>query len=110
MKEQDIKKAIENNDVVIFMKGTKDFPACGFSAIVVQIFNQLNISFIDFDVMKDEELRQNIKTFSNWPTLPQIYIKGQFIGGCDIIREMYQTNELQELLQKNGLNVATQSA
>ena len=99
MNEEQIKEAIENNDVVIFMKGTKDFPACGFSAIVVQIFNQLKVPFVDFDVMKDPDLRQNIKTFSNWPTLPQIYIKGQFVGGCDIVREMYQSGELQELLK-----------
>ncbi|USO02167.1 MAG: Grx4 family monothiol glutaredoxin [Alphaproteobacteria bacterium] len=97
MNKKDIQKIINENDVVVFMKGTKDFPACGFSAIVVQIFKQLNIEFKDLDVLKDQELRQNIKEFSNWPTLPQVYIKQKFIGGSDIIREMYDTQELQKL-------------
>ena len=103
MTEDEIKNAIDNNDVVIFMKGSKDFPACGFSAFVVQIFNQLNVPFKDFDVMQNPELRQNIKDFSNWPTLPQVYVKGEFIGGCDIIREMHQSEELQTLLKQYSL-------
>lgn len=99
MTKDEIKKLIDDNDVVIFMKGTKDFPACGFSALVVQIFTQMNVDFKDVDVLKDPELRDNIKEFSNWPTLPQIYIKQKFIGGCDIIREMYQAKELQKILE-----------
>lgn len=100
MTKDEIQGIINTNHVVVFMKGTKDLPACGFSALVAQIFQNLNIPFKDVDVMKDQELRQNIKDFSSWPTLPQIYINGEFIGGCDIIREMYQKQELQELLKQ----------
>lgn len=99
MTKDEIKKLIDDNDIVIFMKGTKDFPACGFSALVVQIFNEMNVDFKDVDVLKDPVLRENIKEFSNWPTLPQIYIKQKFIGGCDIIREMYQAQELQNIVK-----------
>jgi len=80
------------------MKGTKDFPQCGFSAVVVQILKNLGMDFIDIDVLRDPEIRQGIKDFSDWPTIPQLYIKGQFIGGCDIVKEMFQSGELQELL------------
>lgn len=103
MNKDEIQNAINNHNVVIFMKGSQELPACGFSAFVVKIFQDLNVPFKDFDVMKDPELRQNIKEFSNWPTLPQIYIKGEFIGGCDIIREMYQSQELQSLLRSHQL-------
>lgn len=103
MNSEEIQTAINNNAVVIFMKGNQDLPACGFSAFVVKIFQDLKVPFKDFDVMKDPELRQNIKEFSNWPTLPQIYIQGEFIGGCDIIREMYQSQELQSLLRSHQL-------
>ena len=80
---------IKSNDVVVFMKGTPVFPQCGFSAAVVQILTDVGVKFKSFDVLKDPELRQGIKEFSNWPTIPQLYVKGEFIGGCDIIREMH---------------------
>jgi len=103
-----IKHDITSNDIVLYMKGSKAFPQCGFSAQVVQIMNVLGVEYKDFDVLSDSSLRQGIKDFSNWPTVPQLYIKGEFIGGCDITREMYQTGELQQLLADKG--IATQSA
>ena len=89
---------IKSNDVVLFMKGTPVFPQCGFSAAVVQILTDVGVKFKSFDVLKDPELRQGIKEFSNWPTIPQLYVKGEFVGGCDIITEMFQSGELQTLL------------
>lgn len=93
-----IENDIKNNHVVLYMKGTKDHPKCGFSAKVVNIFKTLNIDFKDIDVLQDLALRDKIKQYSNWPTLPQIYINQEFIGGCDIVTEMYQSGELQSLL------------
>ncbi len=97
--EQDLK----DNDVVLYMKGDEKFPMCGFSSAVVQILNALKVNFKAVNVMKCEELRESIKAFTNWPTIPQLYIKGEFIGGCDIVREMYQTGELQALLAEKGI-------
>lgn len=97
--QQKIHETISNHDVVLYMKGTKDLPQCGFSAAVVQILKNLNIDFLDIDVLRHPELRQGIKDFSDWPTIPQLYVKGAFIGGCDIIKEMFQSGELQELLK-----------
>ncbi|HEX4080831.1 MAG TPA: Grx4 family monothiol glutaredoxin [Rhizomicrobium sp.] len=97
---------IESSDVVLFMKGTPVFPQCGFSASVVQILGQLGVKFKSFDVLKDPELRQGIKEFSNWPTVPQLYVKGEFVGGCDIIREMYESDELESLLKERGVALA----
>jgi len=97
---------VNNNPVVVFMKGTPVFPQCGFSAAVVQILFHLGVKFKAIDVLKDPEIRQGIKEFSNWPTIPQLYVKGEFIGGCDIVREMFQTGELQETLQSKGVKVA----
>jgi len=97
---QMIKETIETNDVVLFMKGNAKFPMCGFSGLVVQVLNKLEIPFKDMDVMQDPALRQGIKDFSNWPTIPQLYIKGEFIGGADIVREMYESGELQEMLKE----------
>ena len=97
---------IESSDVVLFMKGTPVFPQCGFSASVVQILGQLGVKFKSFDVLKDPELRQGIKEFSNWPTVPQLYVKGEFVGGCDIIREMHETNELESLFKERGVALA----
>jgi monothiol glutaredoxin len=94
---------IKSNDVVLFMKGTPVFPQCGFSAAVVQILTQLGVKFKSFDVLKDPELRQGIKDFSNWPTVPQLYVKGEFVGGCDIIREMHENDELETLLKERGV-------
>jgi monothiol glutaredoxin len=98
-----IRQDIAKNDIVLYMKGTAVFPQCGFSAAVVQVLDSLGLPFKDIDVLADPPLRQGIKDFANWPTLPQLYIKGEFIGGCDIVREMYASGELQALLQKEGL-------
>ncbi|HTT83212.1 MAG TPA: Grx4 family monothiol glutaredoxin [Rhizomicrobium sp.] len=95
------------SDVVLFMKGTPVFPQCGFSAAVVQILTQLGVKFKSFDVLKDPELRQGIKEFSNWPTIPQLYVKGEFVGGCDIIREMYENDELEPLFKERGIALAS---
>jgi monothiol glutaredoxin len=99
-----IQSLINENDVVLFMKGSKDFPQCGFSASVSHILSsKLGINFKDIDILKDPELRQGIKEFSDWPTIPQLYIKGEFIGGCDIVKEMFEAGELQELLKEKGI-------
>jgi len=102
-----IENDIKNNDVVLFMKGTKDIPQCGFSATVVQVLERVGVvDFMDVNVLADAEIRDAIKQFSNWPTIPQLYIKGEFIGGCDIVREMYQTGELLEMLTASGVKTA----
>jgi monothiol glutaredoxin len=98
-----IQSEIESAPVVLYMKGTPVFPQCGFSAQVVQILSLLGVKFKSFDVLSDDELRQGIKEFSNWPTIPQLYLKGEFVGGCDIVREMYQSGELVELLKEKGV-------
>lgn len=98
-----IDEAIKNNNIVLFMKGTKNFPQCGFSNQAVQILQYLNVPFLDVNVLEDEDLRQEIKDYSQWPTIPQLYIKGEFIGGADIMKEMFQTNELKELLETKNL-------
>lgn len=103
-----IRDDITSNDVVLYMKGTPIFPQCGFSAAVVQVLSHVGVKFKGVDVLTDPSLRQGIKEFANWPTIPQLYVKGEFVGGCDIIREMYQTGELQELMQTKG--VATNQA
>ena len=104
-----IEADIKNNDVVLFMKGTKDIPQCGFSATVVQVLERVGIvDFKDVNVLADMEIRDGIKQFSNWPTIPQLYIKGEFIGGCDIVREMYQTGELQDMLVASGVKTTAQ--
>ena len=103
-----IKREVSDNDVVLFMKGTPVFPQCGFSAAVVQVLTHLGVPFKGIDVLTDPSLRQGIKDFSNWPTIPQLYVKSEFVGGCDIIREMFQSGELTELLSEKG--VATQAA
>ena len=100
---QRIKSEIESNDVVLFMKGTPVFPQCGFSAAVVQALTHLGVKFKGIDVLQDPGLRQGVKDFADWPTIPQLYVKGEFVGGCDIIREMFQTGELQEHLTSNGI-------
>ncbi len=96
--QDNIKNIIKKNEVVLFMKGTSEMPMCGFSASVVNILNILKVKFLSVDVIESEELKQSIKDFSDWPTIPQLYIKKKFVGGCDIIQEMYKTGELQELL------------
>lgn len=98
-----IQETISNNDVVLYMKGSKDFPQCGFSAAVSHVLKTLNVNFLDVDILRDPEIRQGIKEFSDWPTIPQLYVKGEFIGGCDIVKEMFQSGELQELLKEKNL-------
>jgi len=98
-----IRADLSANDVVLFMKGTPVFPQCGFSAQAVQILTMLGVTFKGVDILVDPSLRQGIKDFSNWPTIPQLYIKGEFIGGCDIIREMLQSGELQKTLTDKGV-------
>lgn len=100
-----IANEVKSNDVVLFMKGTKQFPQCGFSGQVVQILDYLGIDFKDINVLADADIRQGIKDYSNWPTIPQLYVKGEFIGGCDIVREMFQAGELQSALQEQGIAV-----
>jgi monothiol glutaredoxin len=103
--EQFIENEVKSNDVVLFMKGTPQFPMCGFSGQVVQILDYLGVPFKGLNVLESDELRQGIKAFSNWPTIPQLYVKGEFVGGCDIIREMFQANELQQVFKDNGVPV-----
>ncbi len=93
-----IETMVKDNPVILFMKGDKQFPQCGFSSQVVQILDHLDVEYETINVLEDQEIRQGIKTFSDWPTIPQLYVKGEFIGGCDIIREMYADGELQDLL------------
>jgi len=93
-----IKEEVTANDVVLFMKGNPMFPQCGFSAAVVGVLTHLQVKFKGVDILQDEELREGIKAYSSWPTIPQLYVKGEFIGGCDIIREMFEAGELQNLL------------
>ena len=98
-----IQNDIDANPVVLYMKGTPVFPQCGFSAQVVQVLSLVGVKFKAFDVLADDRLRQGIKEFSNWPTVPQLYVQGEFVGGCDIVREMYQSGELAELLKAKGI-------
>ena len=98
-----IAEAVATNDVVLYMKGTPVFPQCGFSAAVVDVLTKLGVPFKAFDVLADADLRQGIKEFANWPTIPQLYVKGEFIGGCDIVREMAASGELKDLLAEKGI-------
>ena len=100
---QRIQQDISDNDVVLYMKGTPVFPQCGFSAAVVQVLSDLGVKFKGIDVLIDPSLRQGIKEFSSWPTIPQLYVKGEFVGGCDIVREMFESGELGELLREKGI-------
>jgi len=103
--EQFIQNEVKANDVVLFMKGTPQAPMCGFSGQVVQILDHLGVTYKGLDVLASEDLRQGIKSYSNWPTIPQLYVKGEFVGGCDIIREMFQAGELLSLLKEKGVPV-----
>lgn len=100
-----IDETVKNNDVVLFMKGTKDFPQCGFSGQAVQILQYLGVDFKAINILADDALRQEIKTYSQWPTIPQLYIKGEFIGGADIMKEMFQTNELKTLFTAKNISL-----
>ena len=98
-----IKSAIDGNDVVLFMKGTQNFPQCGFSATVAKILQHVGVEFADVNVLADPEIRQGIKDFSDWPTIPQLYVKGEFVGGCDIVTEMTLSGELDQLFEAKGV-------
>ena len=100
---ENIKHDIDTHDVVLFMKGSSAAPMCGFSATVVHILRLLEVPFQDVDVLQNQELRDGIKRFSDWPTIPQLYVRGEFIGGCDLVREMYETGELKQLLIEKGV-------
>ena len=97
-----IQGIIDSNDVVLFMKGTKHFPQCGFSATVVEVLRRSGADFQDVNVLEDPAIRQGIKEFANWPTIPQLYVRGEFVGGCDIVREMYENGELGAVLSPSG--------
>jgi monothiol glutaredoxin len=101
-----IAKAVSDHPVVLFMKGEPEQPRCGFSAVVVQILDHLGVEFVGVDVLQSEELRNGIKAFSDWPTIPQLYVKGEFVGGADIVREMFSTGELKGFLEEQGLIAA----
>lgn len=101
--KQDIQSIIDQNPVTLFMKGTAQFPQCGFSSAVVQVLTHMNVAFKDVNVLADDNLRQGIKEFSSWPTIPQLYVKGEFIGGCDIVREMYANGELKQVMADKGI-------
>jgi len=116
MTEQDVQswigKQVAGNDVVLFMKGNKQMPQCGFSMQVAQILGHLGVDYKDVNVLDDMSVREGVKAYSNWPTVPQLYVKGEFVGGCDIVREMFQAGELQEMLNAKGVanNAQTQTA
>ena len=105
----DINKIIEqnnkNNTVVLYMKGDPTFPQCGFSSTVVQILKHIGVRFQSYDVLQDENLREGIKSFSNWPTIPQLYVNGEFVGGCDIVKEMFESGELKEYFENNKIEI-----
>jgi monothiol glutaredoxin len=102
---QRIQGEIQSNDVMLYMKGTPMFPQCGFSARVIQILTHMGVPFQSANVLEDAELRDGIKSFSQWPTIPQLYVKGEFVGGCDIVTEMYQNGELETLMKEHGVAV-----
>ncbi len=97
---------VDDNDVVLFMKGTPVFPQCGFSSVVAQVLQHVGVKYQSYNVLEDPEVREGIKAFSDWPTIPQLYIKGEFVGGCDIIREMFESGELQQLMTDKGVETA----
>ena len=103
-----IQSEINSQDVVLFMKGTPVMPQCGFSAAVVGVLSHIGVQFRGVNVLEDEQIREGIKAYSDWPTIPQLYVKGEFMGGCDIVREMYETGELLEMLNTHGINVSPQ--
>ena len=101
---QKIQQMIDQNQVVLFMKGTREMPQCGFSSRVAGVLNYMNVPYLDVNVLADDEIRQGIKDFSDWPTIPQLYVKGEFVGGCDIVTEMTLSGELDQLLEKEGVS------
>ena len=105
--QEQIKDTVSGNDVVLFMKGTKAMPQCGFSSRVAGVLTYMGVDFADVNVLSDDAIRQGIKDYSDWPTVPQLYVKGEFIGGCDIVREMYDSGELKELFENKGVEYAS---
>ena len=104
-----IQTEVESNDVLLFMKGTPVFPQCGFSAAVVQVLSHLQVKFNSVNVLEDMDIREGIKHYSDWPTIPQLYVKGEFVGGCDIIREMFETGELSSFLEEKGVKLTSEA-
>ena len=100
-----IKENNNKDSVVLYMKGNPTFPQCGFSSTVVQILKHIGVDFKSYDVLQDENLREGIKSYSNWPTIPQLYVKGEFVGGCDIIKEMFESGELKQYMNQNDINL-----
>jgi monothiol glutaredoxin len=98
-----IREQVTGDDVVLYMKGTPVFPMCGFSAAVVQVLSHVGVKYQSYNILEDDDLRQGLKEFSNWPTFPQLYVKGELVGGCDIVREMFQSGELETFLQEKGV-------
>ena len=108
--QAEIKQTVESNDVVLFMKGNKTFPQCGFSSRVASILNYMDIDFQDVNILESDEMRQGIKDFTNWPTTPQLYVKGEFVGGCDIVTEMTMSGELDTMLAEKGVSYNEEAA
>ena len=106
---QRIQTEVDTNDVLLFMKGTPVFPQCGFSAAVVQVLSHLQVKFNSVNVLEDMDIREGIKHYSDWPTIPQLYVKGEFVGGCDIIREMFETGELSTFLAEKGIELSSET-
>lgn len=102
----EIEKRVKDDDIVLFMKGNPNFPQCGFSSVVVQILQHMDVPFKSYDVLAEPDIRQGIKDFSEWPTIPQLYVKGEFVGGCDIVREMFSEGELATLFEEKGVETA----
>jgi len=100
-----IDNAVKGNDVLLFMKGTPTFPQCGFSSVVVQVLDYLGVEYQAVNVLDDQGVREGIKSYSNWPTIPQLYVKGEFVGGCDIIKEMFEAGELREFMAEQGIEM-----
>lgn len=100
-----IKTAVTSNDVVLFMKGTPTFPQCGFSSVVVQVLDYLGVEYVSTNVLEDQDIREGIKAYSEWATIPQLYVKGEFVGGCDIVKEMFENGELREFMQEKGIEL-----
>ncbi|MEO1100734.1 MAG: Grx4 family monothiol glutaredoxin [Pseudomonadota bacterium] len=98
-----IDDAVKSNDVVLFMKGTPTFPQCGFSSVVVQMLDYLGVEYVSTNVLENQDIREGIKAYSDWPTIPQLYVKGEFVGGCDIVKEMFEAGELKEHFAQNGI-------
>jgi monothiol glutaredoxin len=100
-----IQEAVNSNDVLLFMKGTPTFPQCGFSSVVVQVLDYLGVDYQSVNVLEDHDVREGIKTFSQWPTIPQLYVKGEFVGGCDIVKEMFESGELRSFMADKGISL-----